>query len=340
MDQRQRALFRVANQIANSVSANRNIAEVQLPVSHWQRVIDLQRRRRRAYQHGWLMAAIRVSKDLDHAIADLQQIVQALSTSKSNPTDAVVASTNELYRDLLALSHEFESVTVKRDKAEVAVTTENIELDGVSLGPFEIRLSWATGLGEHPFSYRVIATDPNPADADESVTHPHVQDEAVCEGDATQPIRTALRQGRIYDFFTIVANLLRTYNAGSPYVAISDWNGISCSDCGYSTSENERWSCGKCETTVCKECSYSCEQCDDVFCCECSELCDECNNRACNECLKPCAECAGNFCSECLNENERCKNCYENQTEEENTCGGDSDPAIQPHSVGKVAVLA
>ena len=38
--------------------------------------------------------------------------------------------------------------------------------------------------------------DANPADANHSVTHPHVQDEAVCEGEGRQPVRRALEQGR------------------------------------------------------------------------------------------------------------------------------------------------
>ena len=66
----------------------------------------------------------------------------------------------------------------------------------------------------------MIAEDPHPAHSDDSVTHPHVQSEGVCEGDAKLPIRNALSQLRLLDFFQIVGSLLRTYNSGSPYVAL------------------------------------------------------------------------------------------------------------------------
>ena len=44
-----------------------------------------------------------------------------------------------------------------------ALTTEPIELAGVELGPFEIRLEWTT-TGDEP-AYRVIAKDPHPAES-------------------------------------------------------------------------------------------------------------------------------------------------------------------------------
>jgi hypothetical protein len=46
--------------------------------------------------------------------------------------------------------------------------------------------------------------------------------------DRHPPIRNALEQGRLHDFFMIVANLLRTYNWGSPFVSVSDWRGEEC----------------------------------------------------------------------------------------------------------------
>ena len=89
---------------------------------------------------------------------------------------------------------------------------------------------------------------PIPLRSNEDVTHPHVSDEAVCEGDGRVPIRKALEQGRLLDFFVIVRNLLQTYNSGSPFVSLDDWEGIRCADCGASAGEDERWTCVKCES--------------------------------------------------------------------------------------------
>ena len=146
----------------------------------------------------------------------------------------------DIYADLVALDEEFAEVSFDRRGQTISVTTEPIELEGVYLGPFEIRLDWSDLAEGHPGNYRVIAVDANPAAANESVTHPHVQDEAVCEGEGRQPIRKALEQGRLLDFFVIVANLLRTYNSDSPYVSLSDWHGVECADCGTTVSDDDR----------------------------------------------------------------------------------------------------
>ena len=48
-------------------------------------------------------------------------------------------------------------------------------------------------------------------------------DERLCEGDGRSAIRQALAQGRLLDFFMLVAGGLRTYNAESPFVALEIW---------------------------------------------------------------------------------------------------------------------
>jgi hypothetical protein len=44
-------------------------------------------------------------------------------------------------------------------------------------------------------AYRVIAKDAHPAESRENVTHPHVMDEVLCEGDGKHGIRRALSEG-------------------------------------------------------------------------------------------------------------------------------------------------
>ena len=133
----------------------------------------------------------------------------------------------------------------------------------------------------------MIAIDANPAGANDSVTHPHVQDEELCEGDGQQSIRKALEQGRLLDFFVIVANLLRTYNSGSPYISLSEWHGVECADCGYSVSADDRWICEKCETTLCEECNYNCFGCDRIYCNECVTRCENCEEYSCRGMPEP-----------------------------------------------------
>jgi hypothetical protein len=64
-------------------------------------------------------------------------------------------------------------------------------------------------------------------------THPHVREKLLCEGDGAASIRRALAEGRLLDFFTLVRQVLETYNPGSAYVELSRWNGVTCKDCGY-----------------------------------------------------------------------------------------------------------
>jgi hypothetical protein len=88
---------------------------------------------------------------------------------------------------------------------------------------------------------RVIAKDPPPCESRENVTHPHVMDETLCEGHGRHAIRQAIAQGRLLDFFTLVANGLRTYNEESPFVALELWYGAACSDCGAVVDDEDRF---------------------------------------------------------------------------------------------------
>jgi len=304
----------------------------------------------KATQHGWNLAANRLNHDLRSAVERLRNEVTELD-HKLRPSSGKdrIASVGDIYADLIALHDEFEDVAFNRRDHTLSVTTEAIELDGVYLGPFEIRLDWTDFPEGHPNNYRVIAVDANPAAANDSVTHPHVQDEAVCEGDGHQPIRKALEQGRLLDFFMIVANLLRTYNSGSPFVSLSDWHGAECADCGGTVCDDERWTCEKCETTVCDECYCNCPGCDGIFCNECMTRCEGCDENHCSGCMKQCSRCDAELCQGCLNDNERCSDCHDKELEEEaeemegDGSGHRRDDAgapLQPDRLGQVAIPA
>jgi hypothetical protein len=64
------------------------------------------------------------------------------------------------------------------------------------------------------------------------VTHPHVCNGQLCEGDGAAPIKAALGSGRLLDFFVLVGQILETYNDASAHVTLDNWEGRSCNDCG------------------------------------------------------------------------------------------------------------
>ncbi|REK24080.1 MAG: hypothetical protein DWQ42_13550 [Planctomycetota bacterium] len=260
---------------------------------------------RLARQRGWQLADGRLRLELAAILQRLKAEVSDIDRSlKPVQRESRIASVREIYGDLLALLAEFDDVWSDRRHKTLSVKTEPVELEGVYLGPFEIRLDWSDLSQSQPPNYRVVALDANPAAANSSVTHPHVQDDAVCEGEARQTIRTALSQGRLFDFFTIVASLLRTYNAGSPFVALSDWHGVECSDCGAMVADEERWICEKCETTVCGDCYINCAACDTICCSECLMRCQRCDEIRCGDCMKRCLQCRAELCQECLDNTE------------------------------------
>jgi len=125
-----------------------------------------------------------------------------------------LASVADIYRDLLGLREEFDQVQSDFEAEELCVTTAPVVLEDFNLGPFEIRLNWSH-FDRGP-AYRVVALEPYPARTNDSVTHPHVSDEVVCEGDGREAIQAALQQGRIGDFFLLVSQLLHTYAPARP----------------------------------------------------------------------------------------------------------------------------
>ena len=158
----------------------------------------------------------------------------------------------------------------------LSVTTDRIVLEDIYLGPLQIRLDWQRlGLSSQP--YRVVALDPHPAAKSDDITHPHVQDEQLCEGEGRSAIRAALAECRLHDFFLLVSQVLHTYGQGSAYVELDDWDGVPCEECGASLDEDDRYCCQRCEATLCGGCSVSCQDCGDSYCSGCIGQCAACD---------------------------------------------------------------
>jgi len=260
--------------------------------------------------HGWFSAAgrccsrtSRLLNDVSYSISQIQQLTEG--PQKKTPKLSL------LVEELVQVREEFGDLDFDKAENTVSVVTESITLDDVYLGPFRIQLELdklSELYTDRP--YRVIALNPNPAATDEEVTHPHVSGEKLCEGDGCVTIRTALEQGRLCDFFTMVRNILNTYNPDSPYVSLDDWSSEPCYDCGYVASRDDTYYCSYCEHDFCSECSTYCRCCDETCCLGCSQQCSYCEDNACMNCMNECAECDSLCCSSCLEEN-LCPNCKE-----------------------------
>ena len=351
MKHKEKSLIRLASRLHRRLTAGASAtASLELPVSAWQRCESALRKMNRSRQRGWLLAAERCRRDLHAAVRQLLRILpeidRRLESSGPSPQQA---SASDIYADLLALRKEFDDLSWNKRARTVSVTTEPILLDDIDLGPFEIRLSWDALGARSNNPYRVVALEPNTAASNDSVTHPHVQDEAVCEGEGRLPIRRSLEEGRLLDFFVIVANLLRTYNVCSPYVSLEDWYDRQCNDCGGTICDEESWICDKCETTVCDSCCVHCSVCDGSFCNLCATRCEGCKTLCCNACIKRCSLCGEEFCERCLDDNERCGVCHDRETnnepEKEAAAAEDArstatDATLQPEGVGEALVPA
>lgn len=310
----------------------------------------------KALSKQWYASAETCTERIDRLLSDLTYSVQRIKqlTSKEN---VKIPTLRTLFDELNQLQEEFARIEFGEENT-LSVITEPIELEGIYLGPFEIKLYMDKISDLHKdLPYYCIALDPNPAATNDEVTHPHVSNERLCEGDGVITIRAALEQGRLVDFFTMVKTILNTYNPDSPYVSADDWEGVACYDCGYVVSDDNRYYCYRCENDYCSECSTYCHDCDETICLGCAGKCEICDEPICSGCIRECAECGLHICQRCMiedlcpdcdqlikdNENEeqnREDNKNSNQDENHNRTTIAAGTQIQPNSMGQALVLS
>ena len=228
---------------------------------------------------GW--AARQTQEELIYQLRSLHRAV-AEAVDQLHPTSALPQPTlRDLYDDLAQLHREFPEVELDLKAGVVAVTTEEIELKGVFLGAFkiELHLERLVKLADSS-AFVITALDPHSAGSNKEVTHPHVRDSEVCAGDATVPISTALREGRLVDAFLALNSVLHTYNSRSPFVSLDEWDGISCADCDGTFDSEQIYTCNSCDQAFCDDCTRSCDVCEATFCRECLERCPNLENSA------------------------------------------------------------
>ena len=249
-------------------------------------------------------------RDLPYNSGEIERVIESSKLK--------LPAIQDILADLQQAQEEFEDLKYVEDDDLLVVTTEAIELEGYHLGEFEIRLQIGS-LSEfkrHGAIYRVVALDPHSAACNDSVTHPHVSDEHMCEGDASAAITAALTNGRICDFFQLVTAVLTNYNPNSPYVALADWEGRPCYDCGYTMGGDDIHWCSSCENDFCDECTSYCRRCDDTTCRGCLEECSACGDLVCPSCKMKCPECGKLICKTC-HEEQLCPCVQEREEQEE-----------------------
>lgn len=302
------------------------------------KILDDQLRRLRHHERlcsdkGWKIALLHVRRRI-------LSILDLLATLAAERSDTEIAHPHEVtewhvLEDLLALMREFESVRYQGKTRKLVVTTEPVELEGVYLGPFDICLSLKQLSRSSRAGYDVVAVDPSPARSASDVTHPHVRNDGLCEGEAHVAIGRALVQGRLVDFFQLVAGVLRNYNDQSPYVPLSDWRHIRCQDCDDLFDPDEGYNCERCDAATCCRCYCTCSECDEVRCSDCSRDCDLCGQGTCEACVHHCEGCSRAICVSCL-ELEKCNECQKHAESEVES--SPADPQVQPLCVGKTVV--
>ena len=330
MSMTDKQLLRIAGEIRQQlrqlrqyrhVQADSRLAAVETDLAS---IIKARRKLAICRSRGWEAAAGRVLRQVAGTIRDmpyrLSEVERAVGVCEMQPP-----ALGDIYKDLKQADEEFDELIWQADENTLAVRTDPIELNHVFLGEFEIRLH-VPNLGAMRYHnvYTIAALDPHPAASNEHVTHPHVSDERLCEGDAGAAIQAALANGRVCDFFQIVQAVLTTYNPGSPFVSLDNWDGTPCYDCGYVAASDDIHWCSCCEHDFCGECTSYCRRCDETTCLGCLAECRVCGEQVCTACMSVCPECGERLCLTCRDELQ-CP-CLEEREDEDDT---DEDQARQ-----------
>jgi hypothetical protein len=268
----------------------------------------------------WHAAA---SAERQHLVESIQSshyhAGEVLSRHEAPPSKARAAlSLPGIIQELRQLQDEFEQVVIDRQNGTIAVVTEPITLQGIRLGPFRLELSIERLRDRQDVAVvACVALDPNPASSSEDTTHPHVQFNTLCAGEAAMPLQAALRDGRICDAMMLINSVLHTYNDGSPYVSLDDWNGISCPDCGYTTDEESLYGCEGCGNRYCESCIGTCDGCDSSYCFACLERMEAGDRQyLCPGCRAICPQCDRVAPAAEVEELGVCRICHDEQEEQ------------------------
>jgi hypothetical protein len=335
----QRQLRRLGAMIADRLAQRQAcwqlhiVGRMDQVIEQIQRLTSLRRQLTMAHDRGWNAAAGKIIESLRQCIRDSPYNSAEAERAIKDAKPAQVALW-DVVSELQQCQEEFDGLEYTPDGTCLSITTDKIELEGVYLGEFQIALN-LSGLSQvrHDSTYHIIALDPHTAASNGDVTHPHVSGEHMCEGDAAAAIGAALASGRIFDFFSLVKNVLNTYNSGSPYVSLSDWEGRPCHDCGYTMNSDDTYFCSSCEEDFCQECISRCSVCDESTCGGCLETCSACGDQMCPSCKTTCPDCHKVLCKGCLDD-EQCPCVEERKQHQEQEDEQEHDQSPSPTGDG------
>lgn len=280
------------------------------------RLLTTQRQLKTCRRRSWRLAEQSLTQNLSYLAGEIATCAQSLQHQAGQPVQQIPLA-SALLEELVELEAEFGRWQYQAEENVLLAETDSIELEGIELGSFQLRLNLKRlETADAMSALRIVAMDPHPASTNSAVTHPHVSDENLCAGEAASALERALDQGRIADAFVLVRSVLQNYNSSSPYVSLENWSGRPCADCDYLMGEDEGYCCEGCDHDICSECIRSCCGCDSSRCGECLSTCRGCDQSFCPNCLQSCAQCSEEFCSECLSE-QICPFCKEKQEQQE-----------------------
>jgi hypothetical protein len=279
------------------------------------------RQLQKARSRGWrAAAALKRSQLLAKAYSVQRMVEWLLECQSKRPPSPTPQSLPDVYADLRQLEDEFESVELRLKDRIIAVRTDSIELKGVELGPFSIELHITRLKDRSSSCFDCVALEPNPAECNSNVTHPHVSNKALCAGEAAGPISHALRQGRIADAFCLMNAVLHQYNPDSPHVSLHEWGGTHCENCDSLTNPDDMNCCQGCHRDCCSGCSHTCGGCEETFCENCTEEDREVEEHFCSKCRRRCANCNRVVgLKHCDKDTGLCRDCFEDQEDDEPT---------------------
>ncbi|MDB5385326.1 MAG: hypothetical protein JWM11_972 [Planctomycetaceae bacterium] len=305
---------------------------------------ELTERLNSVQRRGWSRATTHVRGQVLSQLRRFHsQIQDGLDAFNAATLPSSIPTQKDLYDEFVALADEFEEYELDLKKRTISVVTESIVMDDIELGQFRIRLDWSEIPNTKNHAYAVEALTPCHPSSSHHITHPHVTSNCLCEGDATVPIRQALRSGRLTDFFQIVDVVLHTYNGDSPYATLSEWRSVECHSCGQQAAGDADY-CSYCRDAVCESCWTSCQNCDESRCDACIRGCSCCDESICPNCLKTCLECDEQVCPTCLHSKTLCKACHaQTKSETPDTATNpefQTATSLQSAGLGQIAVLA
>lgn len=305
---KRRMLLRLAHRLSERPSMPvQCLSRLQLAEEVWSDLLKARRLMQLADARGWRGAVNELRAQLRCSVTSLTWQVQEWQRElEAGDNTARTATVHEIYQDLVALETEFADVTPDFVEHRLSVVTKPVVLEGIDLGRFRIALYFDRLHSFRP--YDVIALDPNPAESESDVTHPHVKENDLCEGEGKAPIHKALAERRILDFFVLVQQVLFTYNPANAYVSLESWHGADCESCGALVSDDDWASCDRCNSQSCWDCISLCVHCGLHCCGDCQTACNGCRKSVCLDCRSHCFDCMREFCPKCL-PNERCAAC-------------------------------